>query len=267
MAQTLQGRLVIPPPATPPRGPGSDRQPVNCAACLGTDIELRQIRCGCHYCRPCMHQMFLFSIRNRVWWPPKCHNSSASEDDVVWTGDDDLLKMFREVAYEMSIDNPLYCWQPRCSALLDLNAPRVHDGTNAVACPKCHALTCINCKREHHPDKPTCEDPGLDPGLQVYLRQRILLHLRLGLENLRMPCSEGRPYRAASVDEYANGISAVARPASSSTKPAIPKGTLAAPITDVDSRASSTRDCTEGGERAPSSYTTAATSSSASPRT
>ncbi|KAI0385235.1 hypothetical protein F5Y04DRAFT_208509 [Hypomontagnella monticulosa] len=137
---------------------------IECVSCLEGDEELRQLGCNCYWCRTCIRRYVNTALRDRTSWPPACHGHAFELEDVKWAGPSDLAEKFDEVLNERNQSDPLYCANPRCSALLDQIG--LADGQNIVFCNVCKESTCRKCKGMHGLGYEDCKWDGIDPGLK-----------------------------------------------------------------------------------------------------
>ncbi|KAI1140846.1 hypothetical protein F5Y05DRAFT_410693 [Hypoxylon sp. FL0543] len=153
-------------PFQSPNPPEDNIEDIACVACLEIPRRLRRLPCGCTLCRDCLIQFFEVGLRERSTWPPRCHGQPTTEDDVAWTQSGDLLERYREVGHAHNLKDPLWCAQPRCSALL-LEENVMDDGKDAVTCHKCKFTTCKKCKKAHNPKETECKDSDSDADLEI----------------------------------------------------------------------------------------------------
>ncbi|OTA61414.1 hypothetical protein K449DRAFT_331206, partial [Hypoxylon sp. EC38] len=135
-----------------------------CVACLEIPGEARILRCGCVYCMDCLAMYVRVGLRDRTIWPPQCHGQPLTDDDIVWTQDEDLLVRYKETERGRRLKNPLWCAQPHCSALL-LEENVTDDKGDAVTCG-CKTITCKKCKKAHDPRTTECKDSDSDTELE-----------------------------------------------------------------------------------------------------
>ncbi|KAI0138119.1 hypothetical protein F4776DRAFT_670743 [Hypoxylon sp. NC0597] len=110
-------------------------------------------------------------LRDRTIWPPRCHGQPLTEDDILWTREEDLIEKYREIERGRQLRNPLWCAQPHCSALL-LEENVLDDGKDAVTCEKCETITCKTCKKAHDPKNTECKDSDSDAELEEMARSQ-----------------------------------------------------------------------------------------------
>jgi hypothetical protein len=92
-----------------------------CVCCLeefrGHDT-LFTSSCGHEYCRECMKQVFIISIKDEELYPPRCCGKAIPTGIVLRILDDEELKAFRERALEWTVKDRLYCADPTCSTFI-----------------------------------------------------------------------------------------------------------------------------------------------------
>ncbi|KAI5867579.1 hypothetical protein GGS23DRAFT_183720 [Durotheca rogersii] len=152
-----------------PRSPNSDECLGECTACREPKEVLWQVPCGCWYCRDCLRRLVEISALDRFLWPPSCCKIELDEASIAELDDDKLLDRYSTVRDEMSTmrgrpDDTRHCWKPSCHAELAEDAGI--EGSNAIVCYECGALTCTNCGREHHPNELACRASSIDEDLR-----------------------------------------------------------------------------------------------------
>ncbi|KAI1466507.1 uncharacterized protein F4812DRAFT_460778 [Daldinia caldariorum] len=141
-----------------------------CVVCFEDDGDLRCFQCGCFWCRNCLTTYLKSRLAARNTWPPRCHKYIFTEDDIRWIQSSDLLEKYQEVNRELLGPPPLYCSEPRCSAIL--NTENTTGESDVVVCDKCSSKTCKKCKRGHEPTESGCEESPIDTALTDIARSK-----------------------------------------------------------------------------------------------
>jgi len=135
-----------------------------CVICMDDFVSyyLAGVMCGHRICSPCISEMFKGAITNESRYPPRCCvpiSLETAPSFLNW----EIAKQFEEKKVEWDTENRTYCSNEECGAFV---RPRNIHGTLAY-CSRCQRVTCTNCKRVGHGDRPCVDDEGVQQALQL----------------------------------------------------------------------------------------------------
>ena len=145
-----------------------------CPACqsIVASHEIVYLACGHPWCNDCLNNNIRTALTNRDHWPPRCCNYTRDGIDLSVIQahlDDDVLLRFLEVGEEFSSKNPVFCFDPKCSAFIPASQAAPDEHGQWATCLHCQKVTCTKCKGDknlhptpdQHPDIMTKENRDL----------------------------------------------------------------------------------------------------------
>ena len=130
---------------------------IQCCSCLEylPKQETLQASCGDIYCWVCLSTLVELATRDEELFPPKCHNTPLSIDNMTALLSDELIELFHSKEVEFPTPNRTYCSNKSCVIFIRLEFIR-----NKIACcPDCLSKTCTVCKNAAHDNEDCMEDP------------------------------------------------------------------------------------------------------------
>ncbi|SMR44036.1 unnamed protein product [Zymoseptoria tritici ST99CH_1A5] len=133
-----------------------------CAGCgdFTESLDLARVPCDHEYCRTCLEDIFVLSLKEKDSFPPRCCEE-IQLSDVRKHLPSDLATDFEARYEELSTKIRTYCHEKACSAFIPPGDINEETGT----CPQCKRTTCTVCKEAYH-----LGDCPKDESLQLLLQ-------------------------------------------------------------------------------------------------
>lgn len=127
------------------------------------------VRAGCDdwYCRDCLKQLFIMSLKDDTLFPPRCHNQEIGFDGVCHLFDKAFASAFERRLLERNTSDRVYCPDGSCATFLGARSP----SRKVVFCPGCGKMVCLTCKSSHLPYESCPSRPDEEAWLKDLLRQ------------------------------------------------------------------------------------------------
>ncbi|THV00879.1 hypothetical protein K435DRAFT_580592, partial [Dendrothele bispora CBS 962.96] len=128
----------------------------DCIVCSETVSSHRYFTapCGHCYCRNCLEDYVLLSVKDESSFPPQCCGRAFPMGLERSESFSALIRNLKAKAYEFSVPpkNRIYCPNPQCSIFLgSLVTPWTDARPVPIACGSCGATACLRCKGAAHP--------------------------------------------------------------------------------------------------------------------
>jgi IBR domain, a half RING-finger domain len=121
---------------------------LECTVCKTSYPPPQTIRLPCQdtWCISCVVNRFKGATINGDLWPPNCCQTKIPLKIIVHILSPETYNGFLEKSVEWSTTDRTYCFRPTCSTFTSPDSIR----GRSACCPACEAITCAQCKAQHH---------------------------------------------------------------------------------------------------------------------
>jgi len=187
-----------------------------CCACTEEfpDSKLATLKCQHQMCSACLRQLVRVAMSDVSLIPIKCCNILLCEDLMREVLDSAEFVHFLRMSEEKRARNKMFCTNPACSQLINLDKFAGIEGSGELDCPACTQKLCIKCKSTWHAGQ-TCaqrqssaEEAQLDEiaaqmGWKRCPKCIVYVNLRVGCNH--MTCLCGHEFCFACLESWVGG--------------------------------------------------------------
>lgn len=143
--------------------PAQEEAQPYCIACMTAHHDTKLLPCGHYMCTTCLKHLFQTALKDNSLIPVTCCQKELPISLMQLVLNKDELFLLCERKREKAIVNKMYCPNPVCSYLMDLDQLLRFSSSKSsvIACVSCAQALCICCKSFAHDGE--CNRDGSDP--------------------------------------------------------------------------------------------------------